>query len=177
MKDIYCLLFNRYSVYSVVSPLCVWLAGLRFDDTVGREKNKMKFGMSSRKEEDLLLKMERLGIREDDLVEKFVRSPGPGGQKVNKTSTCVYLKHLPTGTEVKCSRERSRALNRFLARRILVDKIEAAVLGRRSERRKRIEKIRRQKRKRSRRAKERILEMKKRQSEKKARRRPPESEE
>jgi len=81
------------------------------------------------KEEALRQKMERLGIREQDLLEKFVKSGGKGGQKVNKASTCVYLKHLPTGIDVKCSLERSQALNRFLARRILADKIEGQVLG------------------------------------------------
>jgi protein subunit release factor B len=111
--------------------------------------------------------MEDLGIFEKDIVEKFVRSSGRGGQKVNKTSTCVYLKHLPTKVEVKCQRERSQALNRFLARRILADKIEEMIRGKESEERQRIEKIRRQKRKRSRRAKQRMLEEKRKHSEKK----------
>ncbi|MDD5060399.1 MAG: peptide chain release factor-like protein [Candidatus Omnitrophica bacterium] len=64
-----------------------------------------------------------LGVREEDIVENFVRSSGPGGQNVNKTSTCVYLKHLPTGIEVKCQRQRSQAMNRSLARHILLSKI------------------------------------------------------
>lgn len=112
-------------------------------------------------------KMLRLGIRESDIVENFVRSAGPGGQNVNKTSTCVYLKHLPTGIEVKCQRERSQAVNRYVARQILVKKIETRVLGRLSEERRKAEKIRRQKRRRSRRAKLKILEAKRRQSQKK----------
>ncbi|MDD5428971.1 MAG: peptide chain release factor-like protein, partial [Candidatus Omnitrophica bacterium] len=95
-----------------------------------------------------------------------------GGQKVNKTSACVYLKHIPTGIEVKCQQERSQALNRFFARRILADKIERLILGKESEEEKRIEKIRRQKRRRSRRAKEKMLRDKKLHSEKKALRRP-----
>jgi protein subunit release factor B len=123
--------------------------------------------VTKEKEEALRQKMEDLGISEKDIVEKFVRSSGKGGQKVNKTSTCVYLKHIPTGIEVKCQRERFQALNRFLARRILVKKIEAMILKEKSEEQKRIEKIRRQKRKRSKRAKLKILEEKKKQSEKK----------
>ena len=114
----------------------------------------MKFSVSRNKEEALRSKMGSLGIRETDLAEKFIRSGKKGGQNVNKTSTCVYLKHKPTGLEVKCQKERSQALNRFLARRILANKIESLILGQRSEEQKRIEKIRRQKRKRSRRAKE-----------------------
>ncbi|MBN1405411.1 MAG: peptide chain release factor-like protein [Candidatus Omnitrophica bacterium] len=112
--------------------------------------------------------MDSLGIREADLDEKFIRSQGPGGQNVNKTSTCVYIKHRPTGVEIKCQQERSQALNRFLARRMLVNKIESTILGKKAEDRKKIEKIRRQKRKRSRRAKEKMLRYKKMRSEKKA---------
>lgn len=125
------------------------------------------FGVSKEKEEALRKRMESLEIFELDIVEKFVRSSGKGGQKVNKTSTCVYLKHLPTGVEVKCQRERSQAINRFVARRILADKIERMIRGKESEERKRIEKIRRQKRKRSKRAKEKMLEEKRKQSQKK----------
>ena len=96
-----------------------------------------------------------------------MRSSCPGGQKTNKTATCVYLKHLPTGIEVKCQKERSQALNRFLARRILVNKIEQMVLGKKSAEQQRIAKIRRQKRKRSKRAKEKMLKFKKKRVEKK----------
>ena len=115
------------------------------------------YGASPEKEQALAERMGRLGIREEDLIEKFIRSGGHGGQNVNKVATCVYLKHLPTGTEVKCQQERSQALNRYLARRILTDKIEAAVLGKQSEEAQRIAKIRRQKRKRSKRAKDKML--------------------
>ncbi|HOJ71109.1 MAG TPA: peptide chain release factor-like protein [Syntrophorhabdaceae bacterium] len=126
-----------------------------------------KFMISPEKERALQDKMARLGIKEEDIIEKFIRSGGPGGQNVNKTSTCVYLKHLPTGIEVKCQSERSQALNRFLARRRLVEKIESQVLGRESEKQRMIEKIKRQKRRRSRRAKEKVLALKHIQSEKK----------
>ncbi|MEE8376889.1 MAG: peptide chain release factor-like protein [Candidatus Aminicenantaceae bacterium] len=126
-----------------------------------------RFAISKKKEDALREKMEELGIFEKDIKEKFIRSGGKGGQNVNKVATCVYLKHLPTKIEVKCQQERSQALNRFLARRILADKIEAQILGRESEKQQRIEKIRRQKRKRSKRAKIKILEEKKKQALKK----------
>jgi len=128
------------------------------------------FGVSSEKEKALVEKMARLGIREQDLKEHFVRSQGKGGQNVNKVSSAVYLKHVPSGVEVKCQQERSQVLNRFLARRLLADKIEALVLGQRSAEQHRIEKIRRQKRKRSKRAKEKMLQNKHVQSGKKAQR-------
>ena len=123
--------------------------------------------ISLKKEEALEQKMDELGIFEKDIIEKFIRSSGKGGQKVNKTSTCVYLKHVPTNIEVKCQRERTQALNRYLARQILVKKIEAMILGKKSEEQQRIEKIRRQKRKRSKRAKLKMLEEKRKQSLKK----------
>jgi peptide chain release factor len=128
-------------------------------------------GVKAEKEQALRQRMQRLNIREEDLKENFVRSQGPGGQNVNKTSTCVYLKHLPSGIEVKCQQERSQILNRYRSRVILADKIENMVLGRQSQERKRIEKLRRQKRKRSKRAKIKVLEAKRRQAEKKSLRR------
>jgi peptide chain release factor len=111
--------------------------------------------------------MRRLGIRETDIVEKFVRSQGPGGQNVNKTSTCVYLKHVPTGIEVKCQQERSQTQNREAARRLLVEKIEQRFLSAIREQRNQREKLRRQKRRRSAGAKARMLEDKKKRAQKK----------
>jgi len=125
------------------------------------------FPVSPLKEHLLQEKMRTLNIREEDIRESFVRSQGRGGQNVNKTSTCVYLKHIPTGIEVKCQQERSQALNRYRARVILVNKIDKLIKGKESEETQRIEKIRRQKRKRSKRAKEKMLLQKKHVSEKK----------
>ncbi|RJO64670.1 MAG: peptide chain release factor-like protein [Candidatus Omnitrophota bacterium] len=68
--------------------------------------------------------MEYLKIRPEDVEERFVRSRGPGGQNVNKTSTCVWLRHIPTGTEVRCQRERSQSLNRMIAWEVLIKKIK-----------------------------------------------------
>jgi protein subunit release factor B len=102
----------------------------------------------------------KLGIREQDLEERFVRAGGPGGQNVNKVSTCVVLTHPPSGMAVRCQEERSQGLNRYLARVRLADKIEEMLLGAASRRRQEIEKNRRQKRKRSKRAKEKMLEAK-----------------
>ncbi len=128
----------------------------------------MNYGVSSSKVEALKKKMSDLDIRETDIEEKFVRSSGRGGQKVNKSSTCVYLKHLPSGIYVKCQKERSQELNRFLGRRILVNKLESIKLGKLSEEKKRIAKIKRQKRKRSNRAKEKVLHDKSKRAQKKA---------
>lgn len=111
--------------------------------------------------------MDRLGIRESDFEESFIRSGGPGGQNVNKVSTCVVLKHTPSGLVVKCQQERSQAMNRYWARRILVDRLESQIQGRQSEEARRIAKIKRQKRKRSKRAKDKILQSKHARGEKK----------
>jgi protein subunit release factor B len=129
------------------------------------------FGISPGKEEELAQLMRRLGVREEDLEERFIRSSGPGGQHVNKVSTCVVLRHVPTGMQVRCQQERSQALNRFLARRILAAKIDAQRLGALSAEAKRIAKIRRQKAKRSRRTKEKLLQLKRLRARKKAHRR------
>jgi len=99
-------------------------------------------------------RMRQLGIDEKDLDEKFVRSQGRGGQKVNKTSSCVYLVHVPTGIEVKCQQARNQAMNRFFARRILADKIDELLHGRHSARSKEVDRLRKQKKKKARRARD-----------------------
>jgi protein subunit release factor B len=123
--------------------------------------------VSADKEKNLSARMLELGVAESELEESFIRSSGPGGQKVNKSSSCVFLVHLPTGLSVKCQKERSQALNRFLARRMLLDKIEKHQKGFIAAEKDRAEKMRRQKRKRSKRAKEKMLTDKHKQSEKK----------
>lgn len=123
--------------------------------------------ISEAKRTQMLERMAKLQIFESDLEEKFIRSSGAGGQNVNKVSTCVYLKHVPTGQEVKCQKTRSQVENRYWARRILCDRIESIVLGKKSEEQQKREKIRRQKRKRSKRAKDKMLSDKKHHSEKK----------
>lgn len=125
------------------------------------------FGVTISKQKDLEDKFNKLNIKESDIIEKFVHSSGNGGQNVNKVATCVYLKYIPLNIEIKCQKSRTQILNRFYARRMLVEEIESIILGEESKKQKEIEKIRRQKRKRSKRAKEKILELKKINSEKK----------
>jgi protein subunit release factor B len=129
------------------------------------------FPVSPEKESQMAQRMAALGVTEADIEESFVRSGGHGGQNVNKTSTCVMLVHRPTGVQVKCQTTRQQGLNRFLARRLLLDKIEAVKKGFVSAQRAETEKIRRQKRRRSRRAKNKMLADKSRHADKKAARR------
>lgn len=118
-------------------------------------------------------RMAELGILPGELLEKFVRGSGAGGQKINKTNNCVFLKHLPTGIAIKCQMDRSREMNRFLARRELCEQIEAVALGKATIKTQAIEKMRRQKRRRSRRSKQISVADKRALSKKKSLRRPP----
>ncbi len=129
------------------------------------------FPVGPEKEQQLQQRMASLGVREADIEETFVRSGGHGGQNVNKTATCVMLLHRPSGLQVKCQTTRQQGLNRFIARRLLLDKIEHRQTGAVAAEQARVEKIRRQKRKRSRRAKQRMLADKSRHPDKKAARR------
>ena len=130
------------------------------------------YPVSPDKETQLSQRMAALGVREADVEETFVRSGGHGGQNVNKTATCVMLLHRPTGLQVKCQATRQQGLNRFLARRLLLDKVEALRTGHVAAERARTEKVRRQKRRRSRRAKQRMLADKAHHASKKDARRP-----
>jgi protein subunit release factor B len=103
-----------------------------------------KFPVSPKKEQELLSEMERLLIKESDIEEKFIRCSGHGGQKINKISSGVFLRHIPTGIKIKYTKERSLALNRFFARRLLVDKIKEQ-LGISTQKSKKIEKIKKKK--------------------------------
>jgi protein subunit release factor B len=126
------------------------------------------FPVSEGKARDLASRMAALGLKDSDLDESFVRSQGAGGQHVNKVSTCVVLRHRASGVEVRCQRERSQALNRFLARRLLVERLEAMRHGREAKAVAAREKLRRQKRRRSRRSKQKMLDAKRLHGEKKA---------
>ena len=123
--------------------------------------------ISEYKQKQLQERMERLGVREADLDEQFVRGSGKGGQKINKTSSCVVLLHKPSAIMIKCQKERSQAMNRYFARRELCDRLEERDKTRKSEREQEREKIRRQKRRRSRRQQARVLDAKSSQGAKK----------
>ena len=120
----------------------------------------LTFAVSPEKNEALRRRMEALGVREEELEERFVRSSGKGGQHVNKTSSCVQLLHRPSGIEVKCMGERSQSLNRFFARRLLLERIEED-RGLKTAKDDAAERIRRQKARRSRKAARKYEEPKK----------------
>ncbi len=123
--------------------------------------------------QQLLQWMNKLGIQENDINEKFILGSGSGGQKINKTASCVYIKHVKSGIEIKCQQSRSRELNRYYARYRLCEKLEEQILGEKSKKQKAIEKLKRQKRTRSKRAKQKILNDKNHQSQIKNNRKPP----
>ncbi|MFT3990766.1 MAG: peptide chain release factor-like protein [Luteolibacter sp.] len=127
----------------------------------------------SEKQAILARRMACLGIQEADLLEKFVRGSGSGGQKINKTSNCVFLKHLPTGVCIKCQIDRSREMNRYHARRELCDQLEAIRDGKAIAKTQAIEKLRRTNRPRSKRSKQRSTADKRKLSQKKSLRRRP----
>ena len=131
------------------------------------------YPVSFEKEDQLLKRMAALGIAEADLQEWFIRGGGPGGQKTNKTSSTVCLRHKPTGLEVRCAQERSQSLNRYLARRELCERIATKIHGEKTKRQQEIEKIRRQKRRRSRRQTAIMVDGKKKHGAKKALRQRP----
>jgi peptide chain release factor len=123
--------------------------------------------ISEDKINSLKKRMDALNIKEEDLIEKFILGTGRGGQNLQKTHSCVYLKHIPTGIEIKCQKERSRELNRYIARKELCSKIEEILFKKESEKQKKIYKIKKQKKRRSKKAKEKMLEQKKIHSQKK----------
>jgi peptide chain release factor len=116
----------------------------------------LDFGVSQQKALDLEERMKQCGVKESDIEEAFVRSGGAGGQKVNKTSTCVHLKHLPSGLMVKMQKSRRQGLNRYYARKRLCEMLEEKQLGKDSSESKKISKIRKQKDRRRRRGKKEI---------------------
>ena len=109
--------------------------------------------ITEKKRADLIIRMEKLHIHKKDLEEKFIAASGKGGQKLHKTSSTVYLKHLPSGIEIKCQKHRNREDNRFFAKRLLCEKLEKQLLGKKSPSEIKEEKIRKQKKRRARRTK------------------------
>lgn len=130
--------------------------------------------ITSKKWQQLKTQMEAAQILEEDLDEKFIIGGGSGGQKLHKTASTVYIKHRPTGIEVKCQISRLREDNRFYARRRILEKFTEKILHEKTERENEIAKIRRQKRRRSRKAKQKMLDEKRQRSETKNLRKPPE---
>jgi protein subunit release factor B len=121
--------------------------------------------------------MQHLGIQEEDIEEKFTLASGKGGQKINKSSSQVQLRHIPTGILIKCSQSRSQGENRLIARRMLVEKIEEIEQGKKSRAAREVDRIRKQKKRRSRKTQAKLIEDKRARSEKKELRRPPHGDE
>jgi len=107
--------------------------------------------ISPDKRKQLQSRQRQLGIQEADIVEKFIHGQGRGGQKLNKTASCVHVYHIPSGITIKCQKSRSQSDNRFFARRELVDKIESIQIGCRSSKQLKDAKTRKQKKRRARR--------------------------
>jgi len=116
--------------------------------------------VSASKQRALAEQLTKLGVKDADLTERFILGSGSGGQKVNKTASCVQLRHAPSGIDIRCQRSRSREMNRFLARRELCDRLDEQRRGEQSRRQQAREKIRRQKRRRSRRQQAKMVEQK-----------------
>jgi protein subunit release factor B len=114
-------------------------------------EDQVDFGLTQKKQAELEARMAALGVREADLEERFIHSSGPGGQRVNKTASCVYLRHLPSGVQVKMQQERQQRLNRYYARKRLCELLEHQRLGAQSPEALRADKIRKQKQRRRRR--------------------------
>ncbi|KTC75955.1 peptide chain release factor [Legionella birminghamensis] len=131
--------------------------------------------ITNEKWNSLAVWMARLEINENDLLEKFIIGSGRGGQNLHKTASTVYLKHIPSGLEVKCQEARSREDNRYFARMRLCEKLNSLISDEKSKQQQQIEKLRRQKRRRSRRAKQRMLDEKSKQSKLKQSRAKPQS--
>jgi protein subunit release factor B len=128
----------------------------------------VELSVKAEKQAQLARDMSKAGVYEQDLEESFILGSGPGGQKVNKSNVCVMLVHQPSGEVVKCARTRSRALNRYYARKILCERILSAREDVKTAREQEREKIRRQKRRRSRKQKAKMLADKRHRSEIKA---------
>ncbi|MCH9621100.1 MAG: Peptide chain release factor 2 [Chlamydiia bacterium] len=129
------------------------------------------------KKDKLEKEMQEAGIYEEDLEEQFILGSGSGGQKINKTASTVFLKHIPTGLSVRCGKDRLQSHNRFFARRMLLEKYLSEIKKEQTKKQKEIAKIRKQKQRRSKKAKEKMLEEKQKRSEiKKSRKKPSEEE-
>ncbi|NCG26355.1 MAG: peptide chain release factor-like protein [Verrucomicrobiales bacterium] len=126
--------------------------------------------------EELLLRMRRAKIYERDLIERVIRGSGPGGQKVNKTSSCVQLRHIISGIDVKCQESRSLMVNRIQARNLMCSILEDRERKQKEQRKSELEKIRRKNRQPSKRQKKLNVINKRKHGIKKRMRRSPNSE-